>query len=210
MAAKFQPFRAATRRNAPDYIKTEIQQGEADRQERMRRFQEAQGAVKLYDRLKSRNTGGMGGQTGQSTARAQALRDSSQAPSAGAGGAGGGGGANPMGLTGGAGPVDPVTAAAALFIGNEANASKTGYRPDNPGEWMKQIATGETLETDLDERFPDRLGLDEGSRGRKIWDATVSAPSKLANPVHYVVDAGQKVRDMRFPKYVADALRGLI
>ena len=87
----------------------------------------------------------------------------------GAGGAGGAGG-------GAAGLINPWTALAAAIVGNEANAMHEGYRDSNPWGYAKDIATTKVLEQDLNNRFPDWMGMDKLSDDKTglVGDAQIA------------------------------------
>lgn len=83
---------------------------------------------------------------------------------------------------GGIGAAGPYAALAAAIIGNEAAAKDAGRRPEDNGEWGKDLLSGKVLETDMD-YYGDKVG---GVGGKML-----EIGGEMGNPEGMLKNAGK-------------------
>jgi hypothetical protein len=109
----------------------------------------------------------------------------------GAGAGAGAGGGSAAGMGGYA--VGGVWAAlAAIIVGNEVMARKSGHRSKDTGEYITDIASTEVFNQDLEERWLPKIGIDEDTKLSK-------AISLIVNPLGKMVeftDAYDKIKNI--------------
>ena len=92
------------------------------------------------------------------------------------GGAGGSGGGMSAAMS------NPWTALAAVIVGNEIYANKKGYRDKDPLKYAGDLATGEVLNQDLEQRWLPKLGIKDGSTASDMISTVSNPVSTLFHP----------------------------
>ncbi len=70
--------------------------------------------------------------------------------------------------------IGPWAALAAVIYANESYASAHGDRPEDSGEYAKDLLTGDVFYQDVEKRFLPNIGIYEGSKESEFISSTLN------------------------------------